>query len=347
MPPTRQKRPIVATHQHSHACNKRAYALVMAKSFKLTAVLVASLIVAAGNFRFVFNSVLLDDERHSPHNIHSPRHEKTSLVVTATNFSFLQKAPKACSNATFLKELKALRKKQMKLFGPHQQPQEQNQTNHQHWPTFFKSKVQLFQLARRQNYLTPRSGCRLARWVVRSPTSETKAVIDCHMRHDQQVLNMTAIQDNDTIYVPLNALKRFVSQSLPLASEGYCTHYWPMAICGSTGLESNVCSINGPPACPTCVCHAQASVRTHIVPQNYLLAIGLEFSTNARVYQRVYEESYQTRDYILLQIGSDCRVSKRHSKWPTACTRTLLQEITCRSIYIGSFGASTGFLSYI
>jgi hypothetical protein len=167
----------------------------MVKSFKLTAVLVAACIVAAGNFRLLFNSLLVEDKRGS---------------FIATDYSVLKKVPKACGNATFLKEIQAMRKKQTKLFGTSRHP---NQT---HWPTFFKSRVKLGQLARRQHYLTPRSGCRLARWVVRSPTSENKAVIDCHMRHAQQVLNITAIQHNDTIYVPLNALKRFVSQSLPL-----------------------------------------------------------------------------------------------------------------------------------
>ena len=195
----------------------------MVKSFKLTAVLVAACIVAAGNFHLLFNSLLVEDKRGS---------------FIATDYSVLKKVPKACGNATFLKEIQAMRKKQTKLFGTSRHP---NQT---HWPTFFKSRVKLGQLARRQNYLTPRSGCRLARWVVRSPTSENKAVIDCHMRHAQQVLNMTAIQHNRHCLRSTECTETICQPVITSPSKTYSVNNWTMAKRGGTRLESNVCSVD-------------------------------------------------------------------------------------------------------
>jgi len=169
----------------------------MSLPLKLSFVLIASLLIVAGNFRFLFTLGEHHDHDDTPIRAKSAQLERVSIKTT-------------CDNATFLKGLIAQRKNYVKRFTP--LPRE-NQT---HWPTFFKERIKLFQLSKRQNYINPRSGCRLARWVVRSPSNENHAVIDCHMRHDQQVFNVTSkFTEKDTIYVPLNALQKFVKESLP------------------------------------------------------------------------------------------------------------------------------------
>lgn len=117
----------------------------------------------------------------------------------------------ACHNATFLQELIAYRKEQMKKFSPHRP------LNQTHWPTFFKDQVNVSLLAARQNFIHPRSGCRLTRWVLPSP-SKIRACIDCADRatHEQQrITTMSNIEKHDTIYVPFAALAQFVLETLP------------------------------------------------------------------------------------------------------------------------------------